>query len=287
MYDIWNNSYGEVEKVYQGKNYRIVKDGNCHNGICYIFFSSNNIWFPNTEKAFRYSFLENDYYEWLRYSSLEAEKIIYIRDIYKSWYVAGINANLNSLDKVITFLKKQTANLKTITVGSSAGGYMAALAAAMLHAERCICFSAQFDLETNEALGTNPFLQKYEKDPNCRKYYKIADIIKISNTRIFYIMPAFSKVDFAQSNCVQEVANVYTLKIFSHYHGVPIFTGNMNKLLELNQEQLVALFKEQKGKITGKITISIKLCGMVGTLGCLEKELIRIIKKSIRRINNE
>lgn len=283
MYDIWNNNFIVVEKIYNHGNYHIVTNANIKNKVCYIFFSSNNIWFPNTEEAFRHSFIENNYYEWMNYSSLPAEKIIYVRDIYKSWYVTGINSKLNSVDSVIDFLKEQTINMKVITVGSSAGGYMASLVAALLNAKYCICFSAQFDLITDGVLGSNPFLKKYLKDKERSKYYNIIDIIKNSETCIFYIMPAYSETDITQSNKVKEIPNIKTMKISSRRHGVPMFTGNLNNLLSMNITRLNAFFDTKQGKVMGMISISIELTGLIGTINCIKKEIIKIAKKYIRK----
>lgn len=163
MFDIWNQSIDIVEEIYNTDNYVIKTKHDCQNGVCYIFFSSNNIWFLNTEEAFKYSFVSNDYYEWRNFERLSVEKMIFIRDIYKSWYVTGINSRIDSVDSLIKFLKRETEGMKIITVGSSARGYMAALMAACLHAEYSICFSGQYDLTLRSILDVNPFLKNISR----------------------------------------------------------------------------------------------------------------------------
>lgn len=71
--------------------------------------------------AFKTSLIEKNRYEWTNYHLSCAEKEIFIRDIYKSWYVTGINVNLDTIDKMVQFLKKETEGLKTILIGSSLG----------------------------------------------------------------------------------------------------------------------------------------------------------------------
>lgn len=283
MFDIWNNHIDMVEETYSRENYYLKVNSDCRNNICYIFFSSNNIWYPNTEESFKKSFIDNDYYEWRRFSELPVKKIIYVRDIYKSWYVTGVNKRMNSVDDVIEFLKKQTVGMKIVTIGSSAGGYMAALTAALLAAEYCICFSAQFDLKVDGALGVNPFLKKYCRDKNRSRYYNIVEIIKKSEADIFYLMPAFSAPDKAQMEKVLDIKNVHILKIASRRHGVPLFTGNLEYLLKSDKDSLISLFDSEKGVVVGMLSISIRLSGILGTYKCIKNDLIKMIKKCIRR----
>lgn len=283
MFDIWNEKIELVQNIYRKENYQVKYNSKCHNNICGIFFSSNNIWFPNTENAFRKSFVEHDHYEWKNYSEISVEKFIYIRDIFKSWYVAGINEELNSIDAVIEFLRQQTAGMKVFTVGSSAGGYMASLVAALLNAEYCICFSAQFDLRVDGALGANPFLKKYSHDANRNQYYNIVNIIRKSKTDIFYFMPAFSEADKQQMNRVVDIENIHILKMASHRHGVPLLRGNLIQLLQLDRDNLINLFDSKKDQIVGILFMSIKLSGLLGTCSCIRNEFIRIIRRYLGR----
>lgn len=73
-------------------NYSIEYDDNSPNkDLCVIWFSSNAIYFPNNEANFKRSILEKDYYEWRYDTPLSARKHIFLRDIYKQWYLLGIN----------------------------------------------------------------------------------------------------------------------------------------------------------------------------------------------------
>lgn len=282
MFDIWNQHNELAEKIYNETNYCIVEHFDQQNKMCFVFFSSNNIWFPNTEEAFMRSFVENDYYEWKKYSDLPVEKIIYVRDIYKSWYVTGINQRLDSVDKVIEFLEKETEGMDIVTVGSSAGGYMAALTASLLRARYCICFSPQFDLTVSGALGVNPFLKKYIQDTKRQQYYKITDIIRNSETEIFYFMPAYAKSDLEQLRKVKDVQNIKILRIASRHHGVPILKGNISTLLSLNQDELNELFDSKSEKIVGKCELSVELCGVSKTLLHMKNEIISQVRNKLR-----
>lgn len=58
----------------------------------------------------------------------------------------GANGKLNSLDKLIDYLKTATKGFEVTTVGVSSGGYVASIVAAKLGAKRCFDFSGQFSL---------------------------------------------------------------------------------------------------------------------------------------------
>ena len=59
---------------------------------CYIFFSGNGLYYPNTAEEFEKTVIQNDRYEWMRTTESElfrnhAGKVILLRDIYKSFYM--------------------------------------------------------------------------------------------------------------------------------------------------------------------------------------------------------
>lgn len=219
----------------------------------------------------------------MNYSDIFAEKIIYVRDIFKSWYVTGISEELNSIDALIEFLREQTTGMRVFTVGSSAGGYMASVVAALLNAEYSICFSAQFDLAVDGALETNPFIKKYSQDGSRNQYYNTTDLLRKSKTDIFYLTPAFSEDDNEQMNRVADIRNVHILKIASKRHGVPLLRGNLLKLLQMDKDSLIDLFDSKKDQIVGILPISMKLSGFWGTCCCIKNEFVRIISRYIRR----
>ena len=53
--------------------------------------------------------------------------MIFVRDMWKQWYINGINQKIDSVEKVIEFLRTETENMRVTTVGNSSGGYMATL----------------------------------------------------------------------------------------------------------------------------------------------------------------
>ena len=145
-YDIWDNPDELVWEAYNRDNI-VVKDyGNSDR--CYIFCASNDLFYPDEREVFRKVIIEKDRFEWSRISSSDqivknAGRVILIRDIFKQWYVTGINSRINTMDKLIEHLRKLCKGYKVVTVGSSAGGYAAAVIAAMLNGEICIDLAGQ------------------------------------------------------------------------------------------------------------------------------------------------
>lgn len=182
FFDIWTKKSELAEQIYSNDNY-IVHDNNTdgvlNNKKCVIYCSSNNIWMPNEESAFRYSFVENDYYEWNKTRVHNADREIWIRDIYKSWYVTGINKRICSIDLLIEFLKNMTTGYDVEILGSSAGGYIAVILASALKANKAVVFSAQFNL-THPKIESNPLIRKY-KNSEREKYYQLYECLKKMN----------------------------------------------------------------------------------------------------------
>lgn len=283
MFDIWRCQSELADKIYALNNYKVEY---CHDyknpligeKICVIYCSSNNIWSPNQEDAFRRSFVDNDYYEWTSIRKNDAHKEIWIRDIYKSWYVTGINEREKSIDHIIEFLKKETVGYVVWTIGSSAGGYMAALIAHELHAKAAICFSAQFDLRQKGAIDRNPFLQKYEGTSRS-KYYDLSQIIRSENTEIFYFYPKKNEQDCRHYKKIVQCPGVHSAGIGSKRHGVVFLKCCLPTVLNMDIESLrkLAFLIQKKGYTPLKL--SLKLVGSKVTLKFIFKEVVKFLKK--------
>ncbi len=160
-----NNRYEWTRRCVTGNNIAniYVRD--------YIYFSSNALYYPNTLECFDTKIVKNNRYEWTR-RCVTGNNIanIYVRDLFKQWCVVGINSNLNSLDKVADFLKSLVKHKKVITVGSSAGGYLATVFGILLDADVVFNFSGQFVL-TEDVINEYSLLTKYKNDKTRSKYY--------------------------------------------------------------------------------------------------------------------
>lgn len=284
MLDIWNKKNEMAELVYNKDNFKIFRNTDFDGlGYCVIYCSSNDIWSPNEEYAFRNSFIVNDKYEWLNSRFIKAEKEIFLRDIYKSWYVKGINKRIDSIEKLIIFLKNEVNNLKLIIIGSSAGGYLATLLGVKLKAERVICFSPQFELCNKWAMNVNPLLKKYKNDEVRSKYYNLKELINYTDVPIFNIEPIKSEVDVYHYNIVKEMKNIRTFRFNSSYHGIVMYKCNLSKFLNMDIKTLDLLYKKYENNIISPLFFSIELCGIKSTLKNIFSEIFRLIKKIIIR----
>lgn len=211
---------------------------------------------------------------------LNAEKEIFVRDIYKSWYVTGINSSINSVDKLVDFLKEITFGYKVILIGSSAGGYLAALLGSLMKAEYVIAFSAQFELRNQWAEAVNPFLKKYDSDYTKSKYYDLSKTLIESDTPVYYIVPIKSVQDRYHYNHVKNIRCMRPIVFNSSHHGIVMLKGNLNHFLSLSQEELQRLYDTNKGKIITTLEFSRQIDGMTGTIAAVVGQ-VKIYFKSI------
>lgn len=65
----------EFLEQYNTPNYRIIDNDCVGGGYCYIYFSGNGIYDPDTLEVFRNKIILNDRYEWLRWKSKSSREI--------------------------------------------------------------------------------------------------------------------------------------------------------------------------------------------------------------------
>lgn len=154
LYPIWE----------ERDNYEIVKYSNNSN-LCFVYFSSNGVYFPNEVDVFNKMIINENRFEWKHLNNTVNSKIgkaIFIRDVFKNFYITGINSNINSIDNLLDFLRKETEGYDVYTIGSSAGGYMAMLAGSLLQVKRIYSFSGQFDI-SSEDVSSYPLIELMRK----------------------------------------------------------------------------------------------------------------------------
>lgn len=263
-----------IVEAYNGLNYQCVETGN-KSKICYILFSSNGLYYPDTASNFQEQILEKDRYEWkwvVEHSQIPvlAEKIIYVRDLYKDWYSKGINSKVNTRDKLIELLKELTDGYKVITIGSSAGGYMAVLSAIKLNAAWCINFSGQYTIDT-------------ETD---KTYQDISELLGEYRGKIFYCVPAFSEQDIMQYKRVERIDSVKTLLFLSKKHADTMFAGNMCCIIDKQEEDLITLWNKYNNKIVGKISFLLRTAPVRTIIKILKREVCGFIIRKTGKCNN-
>ena len=260
----------EVNRLYaENNNYLIEYSESVENPIpyCIVYFSSNNIYYPDSKEVFYEQIIRNDRYEWCHTRIDSGTKHIFMRDIKKQHYMTGVNSRLDTIEKLIDFLKAETEGYKTITVGSSSGGYAAVLFGQQLNAERIYSFNGQFVLDVN-----NPVFHKIEKSI-LRKYYKLQDFLKMPST-VFYFHSNKSTRDIYQFKCIKNTG-IHTISFDAKVHGVPFLKSCLPIVLNLSIRDLKIL----SNKRHNTLLFSINMVGIWLTLTGFFKELQELLRE--------
>ena len=252
--------------------------------LCVLYFSSNDIYYPNNENAFRFSILEKDHYEWCNCKIKTAQKHIFLRDVNKQWYLSGINDNISTPDKLLAFLKNETNGYDIITVGSSAGGYAAILDGILLKAYRVFAFNAQ--LEINSLLDTeertNPLVIRLQSS-ELRKLYDLTSLIKGSkDITINYFISINSPWDKKQLANIQKNGAADFMNIIrfeSSHHGIPFPKMALDEVLNSTQIDL----DNDGQRLNSPIRYSISKIGLLKTVSGIMFQSYRTIRKIIKR----
>ncbi len=279
-----------VLKGFEANNYHIDFNTNddCDQYLCVIYFSSNEIYYPNTINAFNYSINERDKYEWKNNQFPNAHKHIFIRDIRKQWYMGGINSKLDSTVKVYEFLKEESKGYRVHTVGSSAGGFAAILFGSLLNAIRVYAFNAQLNLKVNMQTSSpkvDPILFQKADIEEYKRYFDLSNFIN-NKVDYFYFQSCHSKMDLEQYDALSRQAK-QSLKIIrfkTANHGFPFLRINLPHVLKFNEKDLNLLVN----KTFHPIAFSIDLIGVTATLKFMIKALVnRYKKKKLESVHNK
>ncbi|MBQ0004153.1 MAG: hypothetical protein KBT21_11525 [Treponema sp.] len=262
-------SFELLSKEYEKDNY-IIHNYSNNSKTCLIFFSSNGLYYPNTEEEFSKKIINENRYEWTNlaansYYHTHASKIIFLRDVFKSFYISGINSRYDSIEKLLQFLKTQTEGYKIITAGSSAGAYASILYGCLLNASKIFAFSAIFDISSNVD-NSYPILNQFKTDKNISKYYNLTDLIKSSNSKIFYYYPFYSELDKNQASYVQNISNVATISLDAKNHGEGLQPLNYQYVFFQKADKLIK--KSSNLKVISNKNYFIKSAGLFKFLTC-------------------
>ena len=246
-------------------NFKIV-EGDKSSDTIYVYFTSNGLYFPNTEECFQ-EVLTKDKYEWQYNLVNGARKHILMRDVFKQWYIKGVNSKINSIDKIISFLREETQGFKIITIGSSSGGYMATLIGRLLDANKIYCFNGQFDIwdrvTIKENSTLNLLLEKHKEEETLTKYFNIIPFLKAGSAPLFYFSSTFSEWDKEQSLLTNDLSYIFPFFIKSDIHGIPFYKQNLSRVLNSEPNTLKAIASKKQ---MSQFKFSLKLEGLLNTL---------------------
>lgn len=239
-----------LHQEFDKENYKKVIV-NANSNLCYVFFSSNGLYCPNTIEEFEQKICVEDRYEW---SSLSRKRVmksragayLFIRDLYKTWYINGINNEINSIEKLIDFVKKKTVGYRVVTVGTSSGGYIATLVGCAIGAEAVFNYSGQFDVEYTTSNFYYMFKRKDEEDVH--KYLSLIDMVKKCDVPIFYLYPNGCDHDVVQAGLVKDVENVYSIAFDQNVHASTCYFYNMPYIMSYPKEYMLKVCSKIKNR---------------------------------------
>lgn len=258
-----------VWAAYEGDNYQCIDTGT-DSDICYIFFSSNGLYYPDEKEVFESEIIQKDRYEWkwvVNHSGIpeKAGRVIYVRDVFKDWYSMGISKTVNTLDKTLDLLKRLTEGYRIVTVGSSAGGYMAVLAAVSLQAAWCINFSGQ-----------------YRVRPNVQEEYRdLSTILQDYHGVIFYFVPIKSEQDLEQYELVKNIASIKAFLFTGKKHADTMLTGNLQYVIDKNADELLLLHEHYKDREIDKFKFLFDSVPLSGIIRIAPKEITGFVKRRL------
>lgn len=269
-----------VKSVYSNHKNHIIEcstDAQEHNQkYCAIYFSSNNLYYPNNEEVFNNTIVKKNRFEWYGTRIEKASKHIFLRDVCKQWYLTGINDEINNPDKLFNFLKQETDGYKVITVGSSSGGFAAVLYGQLLCAETSYSFNGQFEVDSllkKSSKDVDPILFRNQHDEKLRSFYDIYKYIK-EPSRIFYFRSNKSDWDVEQYNHVKDLG-LNVLNFNTDHHGIPFAKTALPFVLNMN---LDAIESFKKGSLS-PIIFSLRVAGFKQTFSAAMSAGQKLLKR--------
>ena len=260
----------------ESDNYLIQYNKRGNKEKCVIYFSSNNIYYPNEPQVFQKDIVEKNRFEWYGARITDAHKHILIRDIKKQWFLNGINEEINTPTKLFDFLKRETEGFKNIvTLGSSAGGYAAVLFGQQLNANLIYSFNGQFEVNSQlekSKESIDPLIFRYKDDTNLRGFYDIKKYITNPKT-ILYFTSAKSSWDMEQQAHISDL-KMQTFSFSTSHHGIPFIKSILPKLLNMDVDELI----KHKGGNINPILFSIRVGGLMTTYKGLKKIILDKLK---------
>lgn len=241
---------------------------------CYILFSSNGIYEDSIE-SFQDIMLKKNRYEWKSIAKVikrrkTVGKIIYVRDVYKKYYIYGINKEVNSISKTLEKLKVLTEGTKVITIGISSGGYMATIAGCFLNAKKVFSISGQFEIESCLEAKDKQSIIGIE-----RKYLNVVDLVAQNrNVKIYYFCPIGCEFDKGNYELIKQINQVNTFLFASNIHADTVYPFNFPDVFCGSEHKLDQLALKYRGKVINKKIFLINTMTLQGYIDFI----IRVLK---------
>ena len=281
------NAEALLKQSYCENNFQIINFSNKtdRKRICYVFFSSNGLYKDRNDAEIIKQMHDNERYEWkfisenkkIKNNSL---KIIFLRDIYKAFYIDGINREINTIEKIKDFLIRETSGMDVYICGSSAGAYMALLIGNMLpNTKRVLSLGGIVDLT-----DWNDFSEYFKNNLHRSSFKNISDYL-YGNYWLINFYGLRNNYDIRNSELISLNANgerLINVGLDTDGHA-PRPTGyDLIKLLVCSDAHLLKI----KQKIIGKINISQSYFSYVN-IGFIKTIFYKIKSKLVKIIRRK
>ncbi len=246
-----------AEHFYQHKeNYKIIDNPNAAEpDLCAVFFSSVGLY---SEKNFA-ARLDADYYEFHRNPVRRAGRNIYVRDVLLSFYLDGINARVNSADKLFALLKELTQGYRVITIGVSAGGYMAMLAGSVLGAEYAVSESGTVNLDfMKHHFAKFPWARKWLQAAD-RPYWQIVPYLQQKPVTVYEFEAYNNPCDRENAALLSAVPSVKFFNIACDSHGTVLDSPAIGAFINLLPRQIEELYHSCRGKVVSRAAFNFRV----------------------------
>lgn len=267
-----------VKKTYlEFENIKVVDESDSTSNLCVIYFSSNELYYPNTEYAFQNTIGKRDKYEWVNTKYPGAKRHIFVRDVQKQWYMEGVSVKNNTPELLANQLIELSKGFTIYALGSSAGGFAALLFGSMIKAKRVYAFNAQLDLNSiikDSNAFVDPILYKYRHDELRTKYYQVSNFLT-AHTKYFYFQSAKSEMDIVQYTICSKKSLLKKIEFSTSNHGFPFLRHNLLFVLELSENELEEMSKYK----LNPFVFSIKVDGFWKAFYLTSKAVIKRLKK--------
>lgn len=270
----------EVRNSLQNDSHiKVVDNSSEGSDLCVLYFSSNEIYYPNTKYSFRNAIVERNKFEWANTKFPGALRHIYVRDIQKQWYLEGVSTFINSPELLLNELSTLTAGMKIYTIGSSAGGFAAILFGSLLKADRVYAFNAQFDLNIiidESSPSVDPLLFKYKDDISISPFLNLSNFIG-GNTKYYYFQSAKSPMDIRQFDTCRRKDWITKIEFNTKNHGFPFLRHNLSQVLSLSDAEL----KSMSNTLNHPFIYSVKIDGFYNAIRLTVQAIVKRIKKKM------
>jgi hypothetical protein len=255
-----------VQQVYENSEYVLIID---RQGVssrrAVVLFSSNGIFFPNTEEEASKALIDKNRFEWQHTLPLECSRIILVRDVYKTWYLRGVSKNVPDPLSLASLLRGKLAGWDVQMAGVSSGGYAAVLFGCLLGVRRVFSLSGQFNLrpmlDNPQERELNPWVVRASEDPLQKMFLDLRHYFAARSPEIYYVAPKNSYCDKAQLQIAETEPRIRMLGVDSDKHDVNLLRPALRRLFQRSSKYMDNLVRLTPSSGWDKIELSRRIAG--------------------------